>query len=114
MKSKQEKQTPEDGDVDEDLINPNHVQQKMTISDLNTPREPTRREREQKEKQQAKERYRKLHAEGKTDEAKADLTRLAKIRAEREAAQAKRQAEAKAKAAEAEAKKKAQLAKRTT
>ena len=35
-----------------------------------------------------------LHAAGKTDEAKADLARLAKIRAEREAAQAKRKAEA--------------------
>ena len=79
-----------------------------------------------------------LHVQGKTDEAKADLSRLAKIRAEREAAQAKRKAEAEgkhytlipsaitlrfrtwldyiwlAKAAEAEAKKKAQLAKRGT
>ena len=36
----------------------------------------------------------KLHAQGKTDEAKADLSRLAKIRAEREAAAAKRKAEA--------------------
>ena len=35
-----------------------------------------------------------LHVQGKTDEAKADLTRLAKVRAEREAAQAKRKAEA--------------------
>ena len=35
-----------------------------------------------------------LHAQGKTDEAKADLSRLAKIRAEREAAAAKRKAEA--------------------
>ena len=32
--------------------------------------------------------------QGKTDEAKNDLQRLAKIRAEREAAQAKRKAEA--------------------
>lgn len=35
-----------------------------------------------------------LHAAGKTDEAKNDMARLAKIRAEREAAQAKRKAEA--------------------
>lgn len=65
---------------------------------------------EQKEKADAKERYWKvsssfcypscysieiqLHVAGKTDEAKADLGRLAKIRAEREAAQAKRKAEA--------------------
>ena len=38
-----------------------------------------------------------LHVQGKTDEAKADLNRLAKIRAEREAAQAKRKAEAEGK-----------------
>ena len=36
----------------------------------------------------------KLHAAGKTDQAKADLARLAKIRKEREEAQAKRKAEA--------------------
>lgn len=35
----------------------------------------------------------KMHLAGKTDEAKADLSRLAKIRADREAAQAKRKAE---------------------
>ena len=35
-----------------------------------------------------------LHAQGKTDQAKTDLARLAKIRADREAAQAKRKAEA--------------------
>jgi Casein kinase substrate phosphoprotein PP28 len=34
-----------------------------------------------------------LHVQGKTQEAKADLSRLAKIRAERDAAQAKRKAE---------------------
>jgi hypothetical protein len=38
-----------------------------------------------------------LHVQGKTDEAKADLSRLAKVRAEREAAQAKRKAEAEGK-----------------
>lgn len=36
----------------------------------------------------------KLHAAGKTDQAKLDLARLAKIRKEREEAQAKRKAEA--------------------
>ena len=35
-----------------------------------------------------------LHAQGKTEQAQKDLARLAKIRAEREAAQAKRKAEA--------------------
>ncbi|KAJ7756288.1 casein kinase substrate phosphoprotein PP28-domain-containing protein [Mycena metata] len=100
------KAAPED-DEDEDLINHNHVTKKMNISDIGT-KELTRREREQKEKQEAKERYWKLHVAGKTDEAKADLGRLAKIRAEREAALAKRKAEAEAKAAEAEAKAAAQ------
>ena len=38
-----------------------------------------------------------LHVQGKTQEAKSDLSRLAKIRAEREAAQAKRKAEAEGK-----------------
>ena len=50
--------------------------------------------REQKEKQEAKERYWKAHLAGKTDQAKADLARLARIRKEREEAQAKRKAEA--------------------
>lgn len=36
----------------------------------------------------------KLHLQGKTDQAKADLSRLAQIRKEREEAQAKRKAEA--------------------
>jgi len=35
-----------------------------------------------------------LHAQGKTDQAQKDLARLAKVKAEREAAQAKRKAEA--------------------
>ncbi|KAI2634433.1 hypothetical protein GGS21DRAFT_517771 [Xylaria nigripes] len=53
----------------------------------------SRREREALEKQQAAERYRKLHAEGKTDEAKADLARLRLIREKREADAARKQAE---------------------
>ncbi|KDR78317.1 hypothetical protein GALMADRAFT_245433 [Galerina marginata CBS 339.88] len=116
MKKKEaaDKQKKAEGDEEEDpdLINPNHVTKKLNISDLGASRELTRREREQKEKQDAKDRYWKLHVQGKTDEAKADLSRLAKIRAEREAAQAKRKAEAEAKTQEAEAKKAAQLAKR--
>ncbi|RDB23881.1 heat- and acid-stable phosphoprotein [Hypsizygus marmoreus] len=99
-------------DEDADLINPNRVERKLNISDLGAPRELSRREREQKEKADAKDRYWKLHVQGKTVEAKADLSRLAKIRAEREAAQAKRKAEADAKTAEVEAKRQAQLAKR--
>ena len=56
-------------------------------------RRPSNESREQKEKQEAKDKYWKLHAQGKTQEAKADLARLAKIREEREAAQARRKAE---------------------
>ncbi|KAJ7938422.1 casein kinase substrate phosphoprotein PP28-domain-containing protein [Mycena leptocephala] len=105
LKKKQAAAKQQEGDdEDEDLINPNHVSKKMNISDLNAPRELTRREREQKEKQDAKDRYWKLHLAGKTDQAKADLGRLAKIRAEREAALAKRKAETEAKEAEIQAK----------
>jgi hypothetical protein len=46
---------------------------------------PSRREREAMEAAAAKERYRKLHEAGKTDEAKADLARLKLIREKREA-----------------------------
>ncbi|KAF5326521.1 hypothetical protein D9611_001056 [Ephemerocybe angulata] len=97
---------------DDDLINPNHVTKALKISDLGSSRELSRREREEKEKKDAKERYWKLHLQGKTQEAKTDLARLAKIRADREEAQAKRKAEAEAKAAEIEARKQAQLSKR--
>ncbi|KAG1733716.1 casein kinase substrate phosphoprotein PP28-domain-containing protein [Suillus lakei] len=116
LKKKQaDQKQPVEGesDTDADLINPNHVEKKMNISDLGAPRELTRREREAKEKQDAKDRYWKLHLAGKTDEAKSDLARLRKIKEEREAAQAKRKAEAEAKAAEIEAKRKAAEKKRT-
>ncbi|KAI1495795.1 hypothetical protein F5X99DRAFT_414769 [Biscogniauxia marginata] len=53
----------------------------------------SRKERESMEAQQAKERYRKLHEAGKTDEAKADLARLALIREKREAEAARKNAE---------------------
>jgi len=56
------------------------------------PPELSRREREVIEKQRAKERYQKLHAEGKTEEARKDLARLAIIRKEREEAAAKKAA----------------------
>ena len=53
----------------------------------------SRREREALQAQQAKERYQKLHAEGKTDEAKADLARLSLIREKREIEAARKKAE---------------------
>ncbi|KAH7108422.1 casein kinase substrate phosphoprotein PP28-domain-containing protein [Auriculariales sp. MPI-PUGE-AT-0066] len=102
----------EDDDDDDDLVNPNHVQKKLTISDIGAPRELSRREREQKEKQEAKEKYMKLHLAGKTDQAKADIARLAKIRKDREEAAARRKAEADAKADEIKAKETAQRQRR--
>ncbi|KAF8990127.1 hypothetical protein BDZ89DRAFT_1173688 [Hymenopellis radicata] len=107
---KQKAKALDEEEEDEDLINPNHVQKKLNISDLGAPRELSRREREAKEKKEAQDRYWKMHVAGKTDQAKADLGRLAKIRAEREAAQAKRKAEAEAKAADLAAKQKAATA----
>lgn len=53
----------------------------------------SRREREALQAQQAKERYQKLHAEGKTDEARADMARLRLVREERDRAAATKKAE---------------------
>jgi len=52
----------------------------------------SRREREAKEAAAAKERWQKMHLAGKTDEAKADLARLALIKKEREEKAKQRQA----------------------
>ncbi len=57
--------------------------------------------REQIEKEQARQRYMKLHAEGKTTEAQGDLARLAIIRKQREEAAKKKAAEKKGKLQEA-------------
>ncbi|KAH8978520.1 casein kinase substrate phosphoprotein PP28-domain-containing protein [Lactarius akahatsu] len=107
LKKKQAEQAAakiaEEEGEDDLTANPNRLTKKLNISDLSTPRELTRREREQKEKQEAKDRYWKLHLEGKTDQAKADLSRLARIREEREAAAAKRKAEAEERAKALEA-----------
>ncbi|TEY53397.1 hypothetical protein BOTCAL_0248g00150 [Botryotinia calthae] len=55
---------------------------KMSVS--KKPQELSRKEREAIEAQKKREAYQKLHLAGKTDEAQADLARLAKIKAERE------------------------------
>lgn len=47
------------------------------------------------EKQRAQAHYQKLHAEGKTDQARADLARLAIVKQNRADAAAKREAERK-------------------
>ncbi|KAA0725256.1 28 kDa heat- and acid-stable phosphoprotein PDGF-associated protein [Triplophysa tibetana] len=76
-----------------EIENPNRVTQKskkVAEVDVSEPKELSRREREEIEKQKAKERYMKLHLEGKTDQAKADLARLAIIKKQREDAAKKR------------------------
>ncbi|EDV38583.1 uncharacterized protein Dana_GF19530 [Drosophila ananassae] len=82
-----------------EIENPNRLSKSITQKQGNGGTDPkpelSRREREEVEKQKARRRYEKLHAQGKTTEAKADLARLALIRQEREAAAAKREAEKK-------------------
>ncbi|KAJ8363335.1 hypothetical protein SKAU_G00121660 [Synaphobranchus kaupii] len=76
-----------------EIENPNRVSQKSKkVAELDTsaPKELSRREREEIEKQRAKERYMKLHLEGKTEQARADLARLAIIKKQREDAARKR------------------------
>ncbi|ORY84399.1 casein kinase substrate phospho protein PP28-domain-containing protein [Protomyces lactucae-debilis] len=55
--------------------------------------EMSRRDREALEAKAAKERYWKLHQAGKTDQAKADLARLAEVKKRREEAARKRKEE---------------------
>lgn len=88
-----------------DIENPNRVQNKMkkiTVLDEDSETakpELTRREREAIEKEQARQRYEKLHAEGKTDEARADLARLAIVKKQREDAARKKEQDKKDKEA---------------
>lgn len=96
-----------------EIENPNRVKNKAKkVTQLEGSVNLSRREREELEKQQAKAHYQKMHMEGKTDEARADLARLALIRKQREEAAKKREVEIKAKeavnkAAEEKLKKKA-------
>ncbi|KAG7316974.1 hypothetical protein KOW79_019272 [Hemibagrus wyckioides] len=85
-----------------EIENPNRAAQKtkkVTDIELEGPKQLSRREREEIEKQKAKERYMKMHLAGKTDQAKADLARLAIIRKQREEAAKKKEEERKAKEA---------------
>lgn len=85
-----------------EVENPNRVVKKekkveeLKLDDENT--QLSRREREELEKQKAKVHYQKMHAAGKTSEAKADLARLAIIKKQREDAAKRREEEIKAKA----------------
>ncbi|KAF2501632.1 hypothetical protein BU16DRAFT_522566 [Lophium mytilinum] len=109
--SSEEEDEEEDGDMP---ANPNHSAKARTqAATLATPADAeavskdkaktpigqlSRREREALQAQQAKERYQKLHAEGKTDEARADLERLSLVRERRAAEAARKKAEAEEKA----------------
>lgn len=59
--------------------------------------ELSRREREEIERQRSQAHYQKLHAEGKTEQARADLARLAIIKQHRAEAAARREQEKKGK-----------------
>lgn len=100
---------PSDGDSedeeDDDMpANPNHSKAARkqlepakvdeaadAVAGLSIKQPQSRREREAKEAAEAQARYRKLHEEGKTDQAKADLARLAAIREKREADKARKE-----------------------
>lgn len=79
-----------------EIENPNRVQKKATqkVSKIDeassssppAPVELSRREREEIERQKRAANYQKAHAEGKTEQARADLARLAIIRQQREEA----------------------------
>ncbi len=109
MPSSEEEESSEDGDEDMPA-NPNHTaksrSQASKVPSAAAGPAPSaragggedmanlsRREREALQAQQARERYQKLHAEGKTDEARADLARLKLVKERREAEAARKQAE---------------------
>ncbi|PSN57191.1 hypothetical protein C0J52_01485 [Blattella germanica] len=86
--------------------NPNRVQKKVkklaTLNEsvkVNAKPELSRREREELDRQRAQANYQRLHAEGKTEEARADLARLAIIKQQRAEAAKRREEEKKLKEA---------------
>ena len=97
--SEDEERKPKGAEGLIEIANPNRVQPKQkkvtAISHEDGKPQLSRREREEIEKQRAKAHYQKLHAQGKTEEARADLARLAIIRKQREEAAKKREEEKK-------------------
>ncbi|KAF3339909.1 heat- and acid-stable phosphoprotein [Carex littledalei] len=82
------------------IENPNLVKSKNVKAkevDLGKTTELSRREREELEKQKAHERYMRLQEQGKTEQARKDLERLALIRQQRAEAAKKREEERAAK-----------------
>jgi len=102
----QKKKEEEDGTASIEIVNPNRSQKTtMKASDIGKgERDMSRREREVIDAAAAKERYWKLHQEGKTDQAKSDLARLAIVRKQREDAAARRKVEDAEKKLESQAK----------
>ncbi|GLU18109.1 hypothetical protein SLE2022_344270 [Rubroshorea leprosula] len=83
-----------------EIENPNLVKQKNMKAgdaDMGKTTELSRREREEIEKQKAHERYMRLQEQGKTEQARKDLERLALIRQQRAEAAKKREQEKAAK-----------------
>ncbi|XWS52129.1 hypothetical protein CRYUN_Cryun11dG0040600 [Craigia yunnanensis] len=79
-----------------EIENPNLAKQKNVKAkdvDMGKTTELSRREREEIEKQKAHERYMKLQEQGKTEQARKDLDRLALIRQQRADAAKKREEE---------------------
>ncbi|CAA7040929.1 unnamed protein product [Microthlaspi erraticum] len=79
-----------------EVDNPNRAKPKtLKAKDLDATKttELSRREREELEKQRAHERYMRLQEQGKTEQARKDLDRLALIRQQREEAAKKREEE---------------------
>lgn len=104
----------EDEDSDDEMpANPNHSKAARTqanttdqvAEDVANLAISNRKDRESADAQAAKERYRALHEQGKTDEAKSDLARLKLIREQREAEAARRKAEKEEKDAQEAARK---------
>ncbi|KAI3732031.1 hypothetical protein L1987_63227 [Smallanthus sonchifolius] len=83
-----------------EIDNPNVARPKTLKArdaDMEKTTELSRREREEIEKQRAHERYMKLQEQGKTEQARKDLERLALIRQQRADAAKKREEEKAAK-----------------
>ena len=96
-----------------EVENPNKAPVKMTkLKDMGNEVVPmTRREREEKEKEEKAAAYRKRHEAGLTEEYKRDMAKLAEVKARREAGEARAKAEKEAaEQAEADRKKAAEAA----
>lgn len=84
-----------------EIENPNLAKPKNMLKardiDIDKTSELSRREREEIEKQRSHERYKKLQEQGKIEQAKKDLERLALVRQQRAEAAKKREEERAAK-----------------